>query len=193
MADSRLCSVQDCGKPASSRGWCKNHWQRWRRYGDPLAGKASKGEPLRFLQDVVMHHTGDDCIRWPYANSSGYGQIIFKGKRQRVNRIICEMVHGPAPTSEHFATHSCGKGAEGCCSPQHLRWGTQKENMADAKEHGTLCTGERLWMSKLTEDAVRQIRAMKGVLTQDEVASRFGISQPTVSQIQSGKIWVNVE
>lgn len=30
------CSIPDCGGQVVARGWCSRHWQRWRRYGDPL-------------------------------------------------------------------------------------------------------------------------------------------------------------
>jgi hypothetical protein len=29
------CSVEGCENPAQSRGWCRKHYQRWYRYGDP--------------------------------------------------------------------------------------------------------------------------------------------------------------
>lgn len=35
MADG-ICTVADCGKPQNCRGWCKGHYYRWQRYGDPL-------------------------------------------------------------------------------------------------------------------------------------------------------------
>jgi hypothetical protein len=28
------CSVEDCGRPARSRGWCMTHYMRWRNHGD---------------------------------------------------------------------------------------------------------------------------------------------------------------
>lgn len=43
MATSRLCSIPDCGKAHSARGWCRAHYQRWRRNGDPLAGRVPPG------------------------------------------------------------------------------------------------------------------------------------------------------
>lgn len=33
---SPLCSIEGCGRPHIARGWCNNHWKRWRRHGDPL-------------------------------------------------------------------------------------------------------------------------------------------------------------
>lgn len=35
-----VCSIEDCDKPAASRGWCTSHYTRWKRSGDPL-GKST--------------------------------------------------------------------------------------------------------------------------------------------------------
>ena len=39
MATVKLCSVADCGKPHSKRGYCNTHFLRWKRHGDPLTTK----------------------------------------------------------------------------------------------------------------------------------------------------------
>ena len=31
----KICSVEGCTNKVVARGWCKIHWQKWRRYGDP--------------------------------------------------------------------------------------------------------------------------------------------------------------
>ena len=33
----RTCSVKECPDPVEARGWCHKHYQKWRKYGDPLA------------------------------------------------------------------------------------------------------------------------------------------------------------
>lgn len=38
------CSIPGCAKPTNCRGWCKGHYYRWSRYGDPL-GSAPKQPP----------------------------------------------------------------------------------------------------------------------------------------------------
>lgn len=44
MADSqRICSVEGCGKPSRSRGWCPLHYKRWKRNGDPLSTQIDVG------------------------------------------------------------------------------------------------------------------------------------------------------
>jgi len=31
----KTCSIDGCGKVAAARSWCKTHWGRWSRHGDP--------------------------------------------------------------------------------------------------------------------------------------------------------------
>lgn len=33
---AKLCSVEGCNNKVDSRGFCKKHYVRWRRHGDPL-------------------------------------------------------------------------------------------------------------------------------------------------------------
>lgn len=39
---NRTCSVDGCTTPARTRGWCKIHYQRWYRTGDPLGIRPGK-------------------------------------------------------------------------------------------------------------------------------------------------------
>jgi len=45
MATPRLCSIPNCDKAVFSREWCYSHWVRWRRHGDPLAGRRHRVAP----------------------------------------------------------------------------------------------------------------------------------------------------
>lgn len=48
MGGARMnCSVDKCEKPTIAQGYCESHYRRWRRYGDPLAGRAAptRGAP----------------------------------------------------------------------------------------------------------------------------------------------------
>lgn len=39
---SSTCSVDGCNEPYNSRGWCRHHYNHWRRHGDPLTGRNRK-------------------------------------------------------------------------------------------------------------------------------------------------------
>ncbi|QZT60932.1 hypothetical protein [Mycolicibacterium austroafricanum] len=34
-ASTRLCSIPERGRPHDARGWCRTHYTRWQRHGDP--------------------------------------------------------------------------------------------------------------------------------------------------------------
>lgn len=188
------CSVQDCSKESSKKGFCSIHYSRWHRYGDPLVTKKiPNGEATRFFEEDVLSYDGKDCLAWPYAKyPSGYGHLSYAGKDVTVSRLVCEKVHGPAPSKEHHAAHSCGKGHEGCVNKNHLRWATPKENNADKQGHGTLLKGESAPWAKLTEDNVNDIISLKGKLYQKEVAELYGVTRSMVGLIQRGKRWSHV-
>lgn len=189
MAYSRICSVEGCGKPYWGRGYCSSHYQRWRRNGDPLAGRTPEGEPRRFYEEVVLAYEGNDCLRWPYSTTAGYGTIHHAGRSALVSRCVCEEIYGPPPTPEHQAAHSCGKGHEGCVAKAHLSWKTRVENEEDKLAHGTRYRGEQHGWAKITEADAREIIALKGHMLQRDIAAMFGISRPAVGLIHQGKNW----
>jgi hypothetical protein len=141
------------------------------------------------LVDVAFNHAGPDCLIWPFTTSRGYGWVSYNGKGSVVPRVVCEHVHGPAPTPKHHAAHSCGKGHLGCCAPNHLRWATAQENSKDRIIHGTDARGEKQWNSKLTLDDVKRIKAMRGSATETQIASMFGVSRGAVASIFQNRTW----
>ena len=191
-AMTRLCSIEGCGRPVDARGWCKAHWKRWRRHGDPLGGGTPYGEPMAFLEAAAAS-VSDECILWPYASiPAQYGYIRIDGKAQPAHRVVCEMAHGPAPSPDHQAAHdNDGQPCKSplCVNPNHLRWATPRENNADKTNHDTLNRGERNSNAKLSEAEVGQILALRGVKSQREIAEMFDVAQSRVSLIHSGLAW----
>lgn len=181
------CSVDGCDKKAKARGWCSAHHEQWRKHGRIIVvkGHASPGEPQKFIEDVALKFTADECLIWPFGRiSTGYGICGQK----LAHRIVCERVNGPPPSNIHEAAHSCGKGHLGCCNPKHLRWATPIENANDRYIHGTQHRGERTHGSVLTESDVLKIYELKGK-NQTEIARMFGVSSSAISAIQNGRNW----
>jgi len=185
-----ICKIEGCGRPSKARGLCHPHYTRQRRHGHPLGGGTSKGATLNYIQDVVLPFTGQECLPWPFSRSGvGYPLITYHGLRQGAHRLVCEMVHGPAPTPGHEAAHSCGKGHEGCINPNHLIWKTSAENKADKIAHGTTLRGSKNHKALLTEEQVREIRALRGVVKGKDLAQRFSVSPVTITNIQKRTTW----
>jgi hypothetical protein len=189
MADSRICSIPGCDKSAAARGWCKTHYYRWKRNGDPLAGRVPPGALIQWLE-ANLSFPGDECLTWPFGkNSWGYGVVTFDGKRIAASRAMCILAHGSPPSDDDEAAHSCGRGHEGCVNPKHIRWASRPENYHDRNTHGTSNRGQRNGVAKLTEADALAIRDMYRLAPQSDVAERFGISACQVSKIQSGQSW----
>lgn len=185
-----ICQIDGCEKPTKARGLCGAHYHRMRRHGDPHGGKTAHGEPERYLREIVLCFEGKECLTWPYQRSGGgYGYVGKGSARLGAHRVVCEAYRGPPPSPRHEAAHSCGNGHLGCVNPRHLSWKTPSENQADRLAHGTMLRGSSHPGAQLTESAVQEIRALRGVVAGKEVARRYGVSRATVSQIQSRASW----
>lgn len=187
----RMCTAGGCRRAHFSKGYCRLHYDRWLRHGDPhklLVPMPERGSRQAWLRDHVSWQS-DECLTWPFARHPS-GRSTLGDKKP--SRIMCELAHGPAPSPLHVAAHSCGKGHEACVSPRHLRWATPAENVDDMRRHGTMCRGEAIAWSKLTEADVLAIKQLEGHARLSDVARRFDISPPHVKKIWSGLIWRHV-
>lgn len=183
----KVCSVSECEGKVDSHGLCRKHLRRMQRYGSPTGGAAYYiGDQEKWLREASLIET-DECILWPFAiNPNGYGASSSRPNRG-AHRVMCEMVHGKAPTAGHEVAHSCNVRA--CVNPRHLRWATKSENMLDKIKHGTVKRGTKNPQAKLSEDNVLRIRRMKGRVILREVAEMFGVSITTVHSIWRGETW----
>jgi hypothetical protein len=195
MAEPRVCAVAGCDKPRKNGSYCWGHYERNRKYGDPLAGGTQRGTLLKYVFEVAIPYCGDDCLIWPFASKTvkGYATVNWNGKTKEVHRLVCEIVNGPSPGKIFQASHECGKGHLGCINPRHLFWKTRKENDRDKLRHGTRFFGEAIAGSKLNEQQVREIRSLRDKLMGFEVAKIYGVSPTTVHEIQVRKTWKWVE
>lgn len=189
------CKIDGCTALSHGHGFCVKHYKRYLKYGDPLAGSTDWGAAKRFLENAYTHDDKEQCLRWPFSvNPLGLAQIRIKQKTRNVPRLICEHIHGPAPSSAHQAAHSCGKGRESCVNPHHLSWKTQRENEADKLAHGTHNRGDKHCFAKLTNDQVRQLRAEHPFRTETyvKIAARLGVNESTLRAIIAGKTYKDI-
>lgn len=137
----------------------------------------------------------DEC--WPWLASrhrQGYGQIgDSNGGLLRAHRVAWSLANGPAPEGMSVL-HKCDNPP--CCNPAHLFLGTQLDNVRDAIAKGRMrvvaSLGERNGTAKLTDDAVRRIRSLRGSRSQQKLAAEFGVSQRLISLVLRGEIWRHV-
>lgn len=184
----RICAAEGCGRPQHTRDWCRDHYYRWLKHGDPLAGRTPKGEPIRFLRSVVDGDT-EDCVLWPYNKfSDGYGCIDYEGKRCRVPRLALILATGVNP--RHLVARHGPCNNRLCFNPRHLSWGTRPENSADMIRDDTSTRGERNPHAKLTERDVIEIRRLLAEgCTGRSIAVKFSVREMCISNIRRGVTW----
>lgn len=185
----RTCAVEGCGSIAKSRGWCNKHYQRWKKHGDPHAGgrdRAAHGEPGAFFEEAVTLET-DECVIWPYGLVDGYGVLTVNGKSGRVSRLALERRVGPAPVDKPLACHGpCHTRA--CFNYRHLSWGSHKENATDRHRDASQPRGEAHYRFNVLPPQRAEIikRYQAGGVTQTQLATEYGCTQPHISRILRG-------
>lgn len=110
---------------------------------------------------------------------------MFHGLTFGAHALAYRWFVGPVKPGQ-FVLHKCDN--PGCVRFDHLWAGTQRENMGDKRLKGRAAKGEGHGMAKLTMQQVRQIFALreKG-WSQSEIAAKFKVTQPHVSDILSGR------
>lgn len=144
----------------------------------------------RSFHEHLKRITADDngCWLWPGAiEANGYGRSKHQGKVWWVHRLSYTLHKGPIPDG-HVVCHACD--VRHCINPDHLFTGTIADNQRDMKLKGRASRGERSSSAKLTEADVRQIR--RAELPGWKLAEMYGVSQTTISEVRSGKVWAHV-
>lgn len=199
MATPRLCSIPNCNNPVRARGYCNRCLHRYRRCGpeamavQPAQPRTAKGtgKTSKFLSQIAFPYSGEDCLNWPFAKThEGYGKARYDGRSKGAHRIVCEVVHGAPPTHNSEAAHICGNSS--CVNPQHIRWASPAQNQADKISHGTNLEADRHPNAKLSNDSVSFIKRSRGIISQADLASRFGVSKSTVAMIHAGHNWKSI-
>lgn len=154
------------------------------------ASNATLGIRRGFAVRYVKGHAGrrwctwretpdTNCWLWTaYIMPSGYGLSCVGGKKQTAHRAVYEEFVGPVPDGLEL-DHLCRVRA--CVNPGHLEPVTRAEN------------GRRGRNSKLTEQQVREIRALAPTTGRRELGRRYGVSHQTVRQIIDRRIWADLE
>ena len=119
------CSIEDCEKRHYARGWCKRHYDRWRKHGDPL-GAAYQGPEAAFLAKTEPLVGEPAHTIWKGATDRyGYGSLRVNGRSVKAHRYAWERANGPIPDGM-FIDHACHE--RSCVNPDHLRLATPQQN-----------------------------------------------------------------
>lgn len=129
----KICSVDGCETKSRRGGMCAKHYTRMYRNGDLHVRKNTPGAAKEWLYSFLEKgNFPEECVLWPFKSKSrGYAQIQIDNKRIYGHQISCEFIHGKKPETAELVRHLCNNGHLGCINPNHVVWGTYKENTED--------------------------------------------------------------
>lgn len=113
-----ICRVHDCQRQAkAAHGMCWGHYQRWYRYGHPLAAA-----PRETALDRVLYRTNQSevgCWLYDIDNAERAPRAMADdGRVVKVSVILWESEHGPLPERARLDSE-CG--VRLCVRPDHHR------------------------------------------------------------------------
>lgn len=127
----------------------------------------------------------DECVEWfGSLNTKGYGVVKKANKLCLAHREAFNHVNGFYP---EVVMHTCDN--RKCVNVKHLQAGDTTTNVKDKVSKGRQQKGTEVHTSKLSEEDVLEIQQLRNSMTQGELASRYGVSQATVSRLLNGVSW----
>ena len=124
MLRTGFCVVHRCDNPPRCRGFCRLHYDRWRKTGDPMLTLRDTLREDRFWSRV---DAGGDCWEWTgNRNTKGYGRVWWDSGQRPAHRKAYELLIGPIPDGLQI-DHLCRN--PGCVNPDHLEPVTMQENI----------------------------------------------------------------
>lgn len=143
----------------------------------------------------------ESCWLWRAAtNEHGYGvycifaprRISMHGERRSIkaHRLAWFFTRDEWLTSDVKLLHACDVPA--CVRPDHLRKGTQLDNIRDCIGKGRNAKGERFERTILTAAQVRGVLDRVGMQTQTSMARELGVSLQTINDIVRGRNWKHI-
>lgn len=144
--------------------------------------KVNKGGP--FILET-------QCWIWTaYRDADGYGRFRIDGQTLRAHRLSFEIKNGPISKGS-VVRHGCDNPS--CVNPEHLRSGSNLDNIMDGIQRGRFCHGERHRSAKLTKKQVLYIRSATAFYGyRVALMKKFGVSGRTIDAIRNRELWRHI-
>jgi hypothetical protein len=141
--------------------------------------KAQRGAPLlKRLMARCIPEPNSGCWLWEGGmNGRGYGLAFLPGGQVTGAHRAMLIAHGVSVAKSDVVLHACDM--PGCVNPDHLRVGTQAENMADMNRKGRHRPSHKIlpeWRRRIRENDTPAWA----------VAAWFGVSRKTINNIRRG-------
>lgn len=130
--------------------------------------------------------TESDCFEWQGAkNKAGYGLIYFNKSQVLAHRFLYQLLNPTIDITGKVILHMCDNPL--CVNPDHLKLGTQQENIVD-------CSLKGRWgaprYSKLTKEQAIEIKY--SLLPNRVFVEKYNVTKQLISEIRNNKIWKGI-
>ena len=137
----------------------------------------------------------EGCWEWVGSYSNiGYGHFKYNYKVYKAHRFSFILHYNRDITHKMCILHSCDN--RKCVNPDHLREGTQLDNMRDMVERNrcNALKGNNHAQAKLTDKQVINIRELyaAGGITQQQLANQYTVSRVYISDLIHKKTWKHI-
>jgi hypothetical protein len=148
----------------------------------------------RFFEKV---NKTKDCWLWLASTCGpGYGQFWTGERLQMSHRWAYSYFIGSLPEGK-VVMHTCDQML--CVKPEHLKLGTQAQNLADMHAKGRnrkpetyiKQAGEKCWNAKLTNEQAAEIRKQHDLgVSSRTLADKYTVNYTTINNIVKGRRYV---
>jgi HNH endonuclease/NUMOD4 motif-containing protein len=160
---------------------------------------SSEGHIRRNVNAHWRKRVWRDGLLKVHVDKTGYVRArIMRDERHSYNvgvhQLVAAAFLGLCPPG-HEVNHIDRNKANNC--PENLEYVTHAENLEHARQKGAWARstrhGEQAAPAKLTERQVTEIRSLLADgLSHCRIADMFGVSQPTITNIKTGKTWAHL-
>lgn len=146
-----------------------------------------------FFTKLESAKINGDCVEWPSLTKGGYGQFSYSYKKYSAHRTSWEIHNNAQIPKGKVIMHTCDNPS--CVNPEHLRLGTQSDNVKDMIEKGRANysydrSGESNPNSKVSRCDVAAIFEESG--THEDVAGKYVCPVNAVKNIRNRRTWLDV-
>lgn len=145
-------------------------------------------------KEVIIEQQQNGCIKClsHCTDKDGYVRIRYNGKQDRLFRVLYTIKYGEIPKGM-VLRHLCNNAW--CVNVEHLKVGTQKENVQDMIQCGRSCIGKPNFScrgtkspnNKLSEKEVQEIYFSE--LSLKKLANIYNVSATNILYIKKKKQW----
>lgn len=125
----RTCEIEDCNGKHLAKGFCKRHYLRFRKYGDPRVKKPQRRKKVHGMIDTPEYsawiNMKERCLNQNNNSYKDYGERGITVCEEWINSFVTFYEHmGDKPSSKHSLERV---DVDGNYEPSNCVWATAKD------------------------------------------------------------------